>query len=467
MEWVFGITDAVVEPSDWTTDPPNWEDETLTAQEQSSFRAFMTEVCNTAVKNRREYDHEVNDHLWKLEIRSYERTVDPRRNAADMVLDSIHARNDDDSVSSDTSDDDTSRRGPFCIAPSFNVAQEQENAGYSMERFRVLPCSTKLTQQLVPQGSVMELTYDYGTTTRLFLKALQVRPAGSGSTSPRGVADGATQMKDEQDLQSVPAFALAKDAQMDAFYPNFAKSFLGGYVPVVSGDNKGMAPSTAVGSSILGYSSCFASRIDTTFAAMEDATCSTDLMFAPAPFQDLNEFFKVAEESWVPKDPSENKDLSEYRYNGVSRWVLPKGEQGDAHYKRFQDTLAGHSFQKYLLYRQEDGDDASGKTHFDFVKAFPKTAAQLTTGKFRWISYKKGILRVLVGRGRGAHSRGFSSEQTLRTWKRPFSSLHELFCAVETSWTYEGKELDSDTYLEAFDANVGPVTPPKRRKQSP
>ena len=55
---------------------------------------------------------------------------------------------------------------------------------------------------------------------------------------------------------------------------------------------------------------------------------------------------------------------------------------------------------------------------------------------------------------------GAQNDLTLRTWKRPFSSLHELFCAVETSWTYEGQELDYATYLEAFDANVGPVTPP-------
>lgn len=35
----------------------------------------MTELCNTVIKDRREYDHEVYEHLWKWKIMSIEEAM--------------------------------------------------------------------------------------------------------------------------------------------------------------------------------------------------------------------------------------------------------------------------------------------------------------------------------------------------------------------------------------------------------
>jgi len=96
---------------------------------------------------------------------------------------------------------------------------------------------------------------------------------------------------------------------------------------------------------------------------------------------------------------------------------------------------------------------------FDFQKVFPKTYAMLTNKKFRWFQYKNGILRVIAGRGNGYGHRHVGREQILKTWRYDFESFHELLCAVETSWVWNGKEFKADMFLPKFVSDLGPSHP--------
>jgi len=59
----------------------------------------------------------------------------------------------------------------------------------------------------------------------------------------------------------------------------------------------------------------------------------------------------------------------------------------------------------------------------------------------------------------GHDIRDFRSDQVLRTWKRNFTSFHELLCAVEASWVYQKNELQADTVIRDFDLDLGPSKP--------
>jgi hypothetical protein len=90
---------------------------------------------------------------------------------------------------------------------------------------------------------------------------------------------------------------------------------------------------------------------------------------------------------------------------------------------------------------------------------FPKTFAMMKSGKFRWFRYTKGILRVIVGRGKGEGSRECEPKQVLRTWKYDFKSFYEMLCAVEASWVWNGRELTADDVLPEYDSDLGPSMP--------
>ncbi len=75
----------------------------------------------------------------------------------------------------------------------------------------------------------------------------------------------------------------------------------------------------------------------------------------------------------------------------------------------------------------------------------------LRSGKYRWFQYKKSILHVIVGTGKGYDRHGFESNQILKAWKYDFESFHELLCVVEASWMHNGIELSPDAHLDEFD----------------
>lgn len=56
-------------------------------------------------------------------------------------------------------------------------------------------------------------------------------------------------------------------------------------------------------------------------------------------------------------------------------------------------------------------------------------------------------------------NRDFGSAQVLRTWRRQFTSLHELLCAVEASWVYKNNELAADFVFPNWNVDLGPSRP--------
>jgi hypothetical protein len=55
---------------------------------------------------------------------------------------------------------------------------------------------------------------------------------------------------------------------------------------------------------------------------------------------------------------------------------------------------------------------------------FPRTHKQLKSDRFRWASFKGGILRVCVGRAN--RSQQCKVSQICREWRCKFTSLHEV-----------------------------------------
>ncbi len=127
--------------------------------------------------------------------------------------------------------------------------------------------------------------------------------------------------------------------------------------------------------------------------------------------------------------------------------------------KQQEMNEGGFGYGPYLLIYRLPPTDSKKKSEFDFQKVFPKAYAMLMNGKFRWFLYKKGILRVIGGRGIGPDNRHFGSDQVLKTWKYKFQSFHELLCAVEASWVWKGKELKADACLPMFDSDLSPSNP--------
>ena len=190
---------------------------------------------------------------------------------------------------------------------------------------------------------------------------------------------------------------------------------------------------------------------------MENSTQSQDLLYAPAMF-DLNELLEVVERAWLPREKKSDPDkLDRYRYDSIMRWTVPAYDDNT-----YEEVKKIHKESepwgpKRILFRLRKRRKLSG---FDFKKVFPKTYAMLRSGKYRWFQYKKGILRVIVGPGKGHDNRNFESSQVLKTWKYDFESFHDLLCVVEASWVHDGQELSPYAYLDEFD-NV--VKLPMRR----
>ena len=477
MDWLFtfGITD--LPPSSWKRTEPRWEDEQITATGQHSFHQLMNKLCETALGKRRRHDDNndssIDAHLWNLEISSEKR---------------FWKRFDDDGSDEDDNDEDNNKDdidlGTIMVMPKEEI-KTYKDMNFDGEKLEYVSSDKKLSKQSLPSGYIIKVTYDYGTTTTLYLKVLSARRKVVENLltyfdveAVRATSKDTPEAQ-RKDIQSVPAYHWPKEKQIDAFYPNFSRAFLGYYVPLAKPDDDDETHDDetnrnrkVIGRVTLGLSARIQSQKDTVFASME--TAHQDVMFAGMPFDNLNEFLIVAEQAWTPR-PSKNdpeaKELQKYRYSAISRHLFPKHPDADEHYdyleRQSESEWAAYG-PKNLRYRLTDENDDDCKqankknaaTKFDFATAFPKTAAHFTSGKFRWLHYKAEILRVVVGRGIGSDHRDFLDGQVLRMWKNNnFQSLHKLLCAVEASWIYCNDVLEPETFLSYFDSDLGPSNP--------
>jgi len=452
-EWTLGITDS--HPASWRSCEPHWQDEKIVASSSHSFYDVMNELCNSAIKNRREYDHGIGEHLWNMKIMSMNEAMNPP--SPDERLMRMY---DDDSDNSDDSKDgnEESYRGAIII----QCPQDERAGGY--EDFddpdpQIMNSDTKLNSGVLPEGFIIAVTYDYGTTTSLYLKVLKIRSVAVQSLLQYfSMEANTTQMT--ADLQAVPAYNLSLEQQVDYHFPYASKAFLGYYLPLFKdGDMQDIGIERKVmGSITLGLLSKITSEDDTVFCTMEDRNSSQDLLFCPGVL-DLNELLEVVNNAWEPRNRSNDPDhLDRFCYDWISRWIV--GANDDAGYLRMKEIIDNDPGfgSKKLLFRSNENHD-SKKSSFDFEKVFPKTFAMMSNGKFRWIRYKRGILRVIVGRGKGEGSRECEEKQVIRTWKYDFKSFHEMLCAIEASWVWKGRELTADAVIPEYDADLGPSAP--------
>jgi hypothetical protein len=470
-EWKIGITDN--RPGTWKRAEPLWQDETIVATSQDSFLEVMTKLCETAISFRREYpgDSHVQAHLWNLKIQSYEETINPEDPMARME-ERLMGGDDSDDEEDDSDDEDEGRyRGKIVIkCPQEEEFPDFDDGSDSEQKFSA---STKLSEELLPVDTIIEVTYDYGSTTTLYLKVLSVK-----SSTVRKLleyfsleANGDELLKK---LETVPAFKLPEEEQIDHFYPNVSKAFLGYYVPLFkeSSDDgednddednysedemsSDPEPKKVIASATLGLSSRVSREEDTTFCTMEGRDSSSDLLFCPG-IMDPDEFFQAAEKAWEPSDRKEDPhNLGRFRYDYIMRWVIAAdNEEAYQVVSKMAEDESGYG-PKMVISRLSSDRKVSA---FSFEKTFPKTHAMLTCGKFRWFRYNKETLRVLVGRGVGNDHRGFEARQIIATYKHQFDSLHELLCAVEASWIWNGTDMTADTFIPEFDTDLGPSRP--------
>ena len=447
--WTLGIADSP--PRRWKKLEPLWEDEQLVASSSHSFLDVMTELCNTAIKNRREYDHGVGKHLWKMKITSLEDAMNPPRDPIDRFYGS-------DSEDEDEGEGRFSRSIILCPLDEEHEWAAEDGDFSEDSRTRMVSSNDKLSREFLPMGSIVEVTYDYGTPTTLYLKVLSVKKKSVTNLLQYFTLE-ADHDKMKRALSSIPAYALPKNQQVDHFFPNASRAFLGYYIPLFTKNAKEATASDLApcfGKKVIGCTSLGLSGPHT-FCTMENSTQSQDLLYAPAMF-DLNELLEVVERAWLPREKKSDPDkLDRYRYDSIMRWTVPAYDDNT-----YEEVKKIHKESepwgpKRILFRLRKRRNLSG---FDFKKVFPKTYAILRSGKYRWFQYKKGILRVIVGPGKGHDNRNFESSQVLKTWKYDFESFHDLLCVVEASWVHNGQELSPYAYLDEFDNVVKlPITP--------
>jgi hypothetical protein len=122
----------------------------------------MTKLCNTAIKDRREYDHEVYEHLWKWKIMSMEEAMNSDSRVPNFGNDNGNVGKEEEGGVSKA----------IIVCP-----QDEEHSGLEGDDYDSDGPSTKrvssnnnLSKELLPVGAIVEVTYDYGTTTLLYQK---------------------------------------------------------------------------------------------------------------------------------------------------------------------------------------------------------------------------------------------------------------------------------------------------------
>ena len=125
---------------------------------------LITKLCNTAIKDRREYDHEVYEHLWKWKIMSIEEAMNSHSRVPYFGDDNGNVGKEDGGVSK-----------AIIVCPQDEAHSGLEGNDYDSDgpSTKRVSSNNKLSKELLPLGAIVEVTYDYGTTTLLYLKVLR------------------------------------------------------------------------------------------------------------------------------------------------------------------------------------------------------------------------------------------------------------------------------------------------------
>lgn len=386
-------------------------DEFILADSSWSIWDLIVHLCDGPVKKRREYDFGIYQHCWKLKI-----------------------------MPSSTSSD----RPQLAFGPQESSAPSSD---YYENCEPLLDLKTTQIKDLasLQVGGILHFEYDFGTTTNIFLHVL--REDTNLIVNNKSKKSAVKKEKDTKDIESIPAFKLPKEQQIDAIFPSFSK----------------MIASHKVATVTMGLSHRISRDNDSLFCSVQSSNVPNDILYCPLMFQNLDEFLTLADKSFS-QDHTENGDIRE---SFIARFLFPPSESGKAEFETQMDQLEKEEDdfdsqcgpKKVLFYQ----DEIQTPDEFSFQACFPKTFEQLSSGKFRWFKYHtKGSLSVAVGRGSGEDSRQMKKSQILRKWKRSFSSFHEILCAVEASWNMPGNPttpLLITASLPEHDTNLGPSKP--------
>ena len=213
---------------------------------------------------------------------------------------------------------------------------------------------------------------------------------------------------------------------------------------------------------------------DATFLAL--GTAESDLLYAPVAFENIDELLTTADSALRP-----DATLRSIRAGWAMHLLFPASlppeveERMELSRRQLDDFGPARRYHRMELATATRlaAADTGGSDHAapaspprcSFAEAFPRTHAQLTSGRFRWFKYEplRKLLTVCVGRGQGADRR--QPQHVCRAWKAQFDSLHEVLCAVEASWVHpDQRELElGSAALAVIDDDVGPRCPlPKR-----
>jgi hypothetical protein len=259
------------------------------------------------------------------------------------------------------------------------------------------------------------------------------KPVLMGATGPRLTAAEELFVK----LEQVPAFKLEKRKTLDSIFPNFSKA-------VMTQSNLGFT----MGLSCEGQ---HPNRIDGCFLSLLKGR--HDFLYAPMPFVSVEELFIVAEKSVKSFNQKKTALLKKYREDWIT-WIMhPRVMSVDEEKSVLQlhRTEAMDPFENYgpvkSYCRLSENEACAPPNGFSFQSIVPKSNQQLTSGKFRWISYRHEVLRVCVGRSAGG-GRECDREHVLQEWRRKFTSFHEMMCAVEASWMRNGEYIGDSMLAE-------------------
>ena len=343
--------------------------------------------------------------------------------------------------------------------------------------------ATRLTQLRLSDRSRLLLEYDMGDTCRVAMKVLRTDEAARGDNLPRWtpavshvneVLRGTEKWRTL--MEAVPAYR--SPARIDEAYPKLAalvmRSGKGGNEDEDEDEGEDEdehedefecehAPAMEF---LLGLSAMECREDDATFLAV--GTVENDLLYAPVAFESIDELLTTADSAIRP-----DATLQSIRAGWVTHFLFPASLPSDVEERvelsktqrdDFGPARRYHRMEPVAAARLSAADTGAptpdSPPRFSFAEAFPRTNAQLTSGRFRWFKYEplRMLLTVCVGRGRGADRR--QPQHVCRAWKAKFDSLHELLCAVEASWVRpDDATLELSGAALVIDDDAGPRCP--------
>ena len=434
-------------------------------------------LCELVLPRKRDpFDCEIDDHLWYLEF-GQEVCV---KNSKRQVNWSTKVK-----TSADHHDEDD---------------EEEE---FRRDRKKAIVQDRRPVESLhLNEGDVGRFTYDYGDTTAVYIKVIAICVLDDFPVNFPKIIKFSSPLSDvqrrmlvplstgnlkfmnsgfdvtarfvfgdedkEKILLQIPASKLAKKRQLDTIFPLFSAAVMSKEL------HRGFT---------LGLSDMFHSEADALFSSMSGDAC--DQFIARQVFRSMDEFLAIAERAFTPgSEMEEEYSSSSSSSNSKSRKLNAEEVNLDPNsvrkgwiMKQVTPTQLNTEFEAFhqMLKKVKNDDDfgpvslffrfktqpkkGHGKT-FIFAEHFPRTNHFLTDdmeGRFRWISFKAGVLRVCCGRASG--ERDCSVVNILREWQGvTFTSFHELMCAVEASWVVPGESasLLLDDTLLLCDQDTGP-----------